>query len=148
MLRALKFYFIYLYTPNSNPILDTGVYEVTFPDCHVDEYAANIIIENMYQQVDSDGNTHLIFQEITNHRCDSLALRAGEAKTTKGWYLQVLWKDGSSTWEPLRDLKEWQSMQLPMRLIWSQPSNGGLGTPSRNAITLFRPLKQGIRKGI
>jgi hypothetical protein len=61
MLRALKFYFIYLYTPNSNPILDTGVYEVTFPDCHVDEYAANIIIENMYQQVDSDGNTHLIF---------------------------------------------------------------------------------------
>jgi len=76
-------------TPNGNPILDTRVCEVTFPYGHVDEYAANIIIENMYQQVDSDGNTHLIFQEITDHRCDSSALHTGKAKTTKGWYLQV-----------------------------------------------------------
>jgi hypothetical protein len=27
-------------------------------------------------------------------------------KTTKGWYLQIAWKDGTTSWEPLRDLKE------------------------------------------
>jgi len=27
-------------------------------------------------------------------------------KTTKGWYLQIAWKDGTTTWEPLRDLNE------------------------------------------
>jgi hypothetical protein len=25
---------------------------------------------------------------------------------TKGWYLKVRWKEGSTTWEMLRDLKE------------------------------------------
>ena len=27
-------------------------------------------------------------------------------KTTKGWYFLYLWKDGSTTWDPLKDLKE------------------------------------------
>jgi hypothetical protein len=27
-------------------------------------------------------------------------------KTTDGWYLKVCWKEGSTTWETLRDLKE------------------------------------------
>jgi hypothetical protein len=27
-------------------------------------------------------------------------------RTTKGWYLQVQWRDGSTSWEPLRNLKE------------------------------------------
>ena len=27
-------------------------------------------------------------------------------KTTKGWYFLCLWKDGSTTWAPLKDLKE------------------------------------------
>ena len=28
------------------------------------------------------------------------------SKTTKGWYLLCLWKDGSTMWSPLKDLKE------------------------------------------
>ena len=27
-------------------------------------------------------------------------------KTTKGWDFLCLWKDGSTTWAPLKDLKE------------------------------------------
>lgn len=27
-------------------------------------------------------------------------------QTTKGWFLQVPWKDGTSSWEPLYNLKE------------------------------------------
>jgi len=25
---------------------------------------------------------------------------------TKGWHLCILWKDGTTTWKPLRNLKE------------------------------------------
>jgi hypothetical protein len=87
--------------PHSNPILDTRVHEVTFPDRRTSEYAANLIIENIYQQVDSEGHSHLIFKEITDHRSDHMAVPyvPGEkhhSKTTRGWYLQVLWKDGTS----------------------------------------------------
>jgi len=35
-----------------NPLLDTRVYEVQFPDGHTEEFAANTIAENIYSQVD------------------------------------------------------------------------------------------------
>jgi hypothetical protein len=99
-----------------NPIVDTRVYEVVFHDGHVEEYAANVIAENMYAQVDAEGNQFTLLQEIIEHRKDDLALNVEDMyvqgtnnpsmkKSTKGWYLQILWKDGSTTWEPLKNLK-------------------------------------------
>jgi hypothetical protein len=41
---------------NKNPILDTRIYEVIFPDGHSAEFAANTIAECIYSQVDSKGN--------------------------------------------------------------------------------------------
>ncbi len=41
---------------NSNPILDTRIYEVQFPDGHIESYTANITKENMYAQVDHECN--------------------------------------------------------------------------------------------
>ena len=35
-------------TSNSNPILDTRVYDVEFPDGHVEEFTANVIAECIY----------------------------------------------------------------------------------------------------
>jgi hypothetical protein len=104
-------------TPNSNPILDSGIYEVTFQDGRTNEYAANVIIENILQQVDAEGNSFTYFSEVTDHQDDDTAmnidngyvLKNGDlvpVKTTKGWYLQIAWKDGTTTWEPLRDLNE------------------------------------------
>lgn len=40
-----------------NPWMDTSTYEVEFPDGHVEELDANIIAENMYSLVDSEGRT-------------------------------------------------------------------------------------------
>jgi len=34
-----------------NPIFDTRVYQVQFPDHRIEEYSANIIAENLYAQV-------------------------------------------------------------------------------------------------
>ena len=54
-------------THNPNPRLDTRSYTVPLSDgCHR-EFAANIIAENLYAQVDEDGIEHLFIQEITGH---------------------------------------------------------------------------------
>ena len=45
---------------NNNSILDTRVYEVIFPDGVVSQYAENIIAENIYSQVDSNGHHTLL----------------------------------------------------------------------------------------
>ena len=55
-------------TYNKNPILDTRVCDVIFPYESVCHYAANIIAENMYSQVDSNGHHTLLLNEITDHR--------------------------------------------------------------------------------
>jgi hypothetical protein len=102
---------------HDNPLLDMRVYEVEFPDGHVEEYAANMIAENIYAEVDSEGNQFLIMDEIIGHQANETALTSEEQwiqvgsnrqmqKTTKGWMLKVLWKNGTSTWEWLRNLKE------------------------------------------
>jgi hypothetical protein len=41
---------------NKNPILDTTVHEVKSPDGSIHEYAANILAESLYTQVDQYGN--------------------------------------------------------------------------------------------
>ena len=47
---------------NKNPILNTRVYDVMFPDGAVFQYAANTIAENMYSQVDSNSHHTLLLK--------------------------------------------------------------------------------------
>ena len=53
---------------NPNPILDTRIYEVQFSDGHVLDYAANLIAESIYLQVDDEGNQFLLLQEIIDQK--------------------------------------------------------------------------------
>jgi len=106
-------------TAHPNPILDTRIYDVQFSDGHVESYAANVIIENLYAQIDNEGNHFIVFDEIMNHRANSQAMMKESAKqlsyvpkTTVGWTLQVRWKDGSTSWEKLCDLKESNPVEL------------------------------------
>ena len=100
---------------NPNPILDTREYEVEFSDGSLDVLSANAIAEAMYSQVDENGHYHALIKEITDHRKDGSAVSADDGMvagtqqrrwTTKGWSLLVEWKDGGSSWIPLKDLKE------------------------------------------
>ena len=47
----------------NNPYLNA----VEFPDGQVKEYAANIIVENMLTQVDSDGMSTTLMEAIVDH---------------------------------------------------------------------------------
>ena len=60
---------------NVNPILDTRVYEIEYPDGKVQEYAANVIVENMYAQCDVDGNQYLLLGAIIDHKADGNAVK-------------------------------------------------------------------------
>ena len=50
-----------------NPILDTRIYDVMLPDGSIQQYAANIIAEHMYSQVDKDRHSYQLLESITNH---------------------------------------------------------------------------------
>ena len=51
-----------------NPILNTRIYEVMFPDGAVEQYAANILAENLIGQVDEDGHRYRLLDSIEDHR--------------------------------------------------------------------------------
>ena len=57
-------------TAHDNPILDTRMYEVEFQDGHKASLGANAIAENLFAQIDDEGNRHALFDEITDHRTD------------------------------------------------------------------------------
>jgi hypothetical protein len=92
---------------NPNPILDTRLYEVRFNDGSTQEYMANTIAENLYSQIDPEGNEYLLLDEVMDHRSNADAVtkenmyldvaKRKPQRTTKGWELLVQWKDKSST---------------------------------------------------
>jgi hypothetical protein len=95
-----------------------------FPDGHMAEYAANVIAECVYSQIDDEGNQYLLLQEIIDHKKDDSAVTMKDMWitgsngntslriTTKGWKFCATWKDGSTSWEPLKDLKESHPLQV------------------------------------
>ena len=72
-------------TYNNNPILDTRVYNVMSPDCAVFQYAENIIVENMYSQVDSNVHHALLLKEITDHWNSEIAVPIDDKFFIKDW---------------------------------------------------------------
>jgi Reverse transcriptase (RNA-dependent DNA polymerase) len=78
--------------------------------------AANVIAENLLNQIDPEGNQQRLLKEIVGHsRKDAKACKkknGTKAKTTKGWKLCVEWRDGTTSWVPLATLKE----QMPVEV--------------------------------
>ena len=121
-------------TANDNPLLDTRIYEVEHQDGHKSALTANAIALNMFAQIDPEGNRHVLFDEIIDHRTDGTEIKEDDAfirhgdarrrrQTTKGWEILIQWKDGSSTWEALKDIKVCYPVQLAEYAVSSKISN-------------------------
>ena len=54
-------------TAHDNPILDTRMYEVKFMDGGKSSLSANYIAENLFTQIDDDGNHQVLLNEIIDH---------------------------------------------------------------------------------
>ena len=103
---------------DNNWIKDTRQYQVELSDGTTQEYYANVLAENMFAQVDTEGREFELLQEIVDHRKDASAIGKNEAflttksnrkvrkRTTRGWKLLVMWKSGTTDWIPLAQLKE------------------------------------------
>ena len=104
-------------TGHAVPMLDTRKHVVEFPDGAEATYAENVPAEGMCMQCDENGNQFLLLDSIVEHKADSTAVQPGKDKfryhgrlvqkrMTRGWNLCVQWKDGTTMWERLTDLKE------------------------------------------
>ena len=109
---------------NNNPLLDSREYEIEYHDGTLEVLSANVIAENLLAQVDQEGQRQLLMDEITDHRCTNEAIPKEKGfhinsngtkrkiMTTKGWELLVTWKDGSTNWIALKDLKNAYPIEL------------------------------------
>jgi len=109
---------------HSNPLMNTRLYEVTFSDGSVQDYTANKIAEAIFAEVDEEGQKYLLLDTIIDHRRDSTAMSVANIwiishngnkvlkRTTKGWQLCVQWRDASTSWETLANLKSSHPLQV------------------------------------
>ena len=108
---------------NENPILNSCMYKVEYQDGMRASLATNYIAENLFTQVDQEGNRHILLAEIIDYRVNSREVKLQDAlvttctgtrrrcETTIGWELLAQWKDRSTNWISLKDLKEPYPMQ-------------------------------------
>ena len=71
----------------------------------------------MYASCDADGNEYILFDSFVDYKFNGKAVtkdnqrivhggRNSLRQSTVGWHLCVQWKDGSTSWQSLKDLKE------------------------------------------
>lgn len=107
-----------------NPILDSRrVFTVKSPDGDQMDIGYNVIAEHLFSQVDKEGSQYCLFKEIIGHRKNSKAIdkadqyrpgrngKQAKKQTTAGWDLEVEWVDGSTSWLPLKELKETNTIE-------------------------------------
>ena len=83
-----------------------------------------MIYENMLSQVDSEGYPYQILKDISDHYAYGSALMRSDGfirsrgrnvhakKTTRGWKLEVEWKDVTLSWILLKDFKYSNPVEL------------------------------------
>lgn len=113
---------LYIGRKHQNPILDSRVFTIRFPDGDEMDVSYNTIAEHLFSQVDEEGNQYQLFKEIIGHRKNKQAVekadqyrtkngKQAKKQTTAGWDLEVEWADGTSSWLPLKQLKETNSVE-------------------------------------
>ena len=109
--------------PHKTPTLDTRIFTVRFPDGEEKDIAYNVLAEHLYSQVDADGNQYRLFGGLIGHRkrssavdkVDGYRMKNGKSirkRTTTGWDIEVEWRDGSTSWLPLKEVKETNPVDL------------------------------------
>ena len=111
-------------TADDNPLLNTRMYEVEYLDGERASLSANHTAENLFAQVDEEGNRQVLMTEIIDYRTNGQEVKHQDAfittrtgtkrrrETTKGWEILIEWKDGSTNWVALKDVKESYPVQL------------------------------------
>jgi len=110
---------------DENPALNTMIYDIQFPDEMIEQYGANIIAQNVLDQVeDESGHYSARLKSVLDHRRQGNAVskakkyifsRNGQRKlrqSTAGWMFQVEYTDERKGWMRLKDLKETNPVEI------------------------------------
>ena len=108
---------------NDNPLLDTRLYHVEFPDGGIGEFTTNVIAESLYSNIDEEGYDLGLLDGIISHRKldNAISIERGwheqngtrkRVVTTRGWEVRIKWKDGSTSWLPLKEVKSSNPIDL------------------------------------
>eukprot|EP00804_Cyclotella_cryptica_P017247 CCRYP_016811-RA/>CCRYP_016811-RA protein AED:0.26 eAED:0.25 QI:0/0/0/1/0.5/0.66/3/0/445 len=81
-------------------------------DADAEELAANVIAEAIYAQCDSNGNQCVLLDAIVDYRKDPSMAVAGDDQVLIVDELCCEWKDGSTSWQKVLDLKESYPLQV------------------------------------
>lgn len=106
-----------------NPILDTFHYDFEFSEGEITILIAFVIAKAMYAQHIREGNEYQLLEELVDvkymDKAVTLDIQQITVKgsmhyyeSTKGWFICCRWKDSSTLWEKLSDLKESQPVQV------------------------------------
>ena len=92
--------------------------KVEYADIKKSPSSTNLIAENMFTQIDKEGNIHVLMDDITYHQFDEVDMNSHGAfvatssgtqcrsQTTQGVSLCIKCHDGNTTWVALKYLKE------------------------------------------
>ena len=69
---------------NENPILNSRMYKVEYQDGTRASLVANYIAENLFAQVDQEGNRHILLDEINDYRVNGCEVKLQDAFITTG----------------------------------------------------------------
>ena len=53
---------------NDNPMINSRVYDVMFPDSFIQQYSANLIAQGIFELAGEDGYRYQLLDEIIEHR--------------------------------------------------------------------------------
>ena len=102
---------------NENPILNTLACDIGFDAANAREHKANKICDIVLSSNNADIHITMALQNMLNYRKDVTACGLKDehvylngqrklGKSAKGWNLEELWKDGTTDYLPLEDLKK------------------------------------------
>ena len=107
-----------------NPILDMRMFEFEYADGYKTSITTNAIASNIFSQVYQYVQRFLLFNAIVDLRTEGTYIKEGGSfihmsngnkrrrYTTKGWEVCIQYKDGSSNWNQVKDVKESLPVQL------------------------------------
>ena len=103
---------------DKNILFDTRLYEVEFPDGEKLALSANYIAQNLFAQINDDGDRFILLKDIIDYRIKADAVKPEDAfittrsgakrrrTTTRGVELCCEFVDGMTQWVALKDMKE------------------------------------------
>ena len=108
---------------HAKPILDSHIFVVEFHDGEWKDIGYNILVEHLHSQMDDEGNIYKLFCGIIGHCKKAGAVdkanqyrqvgnKQVKKKTLAGWDIEVEWVDGTSSWFPLKEVKNLNSIEL------------------------------------